>query len=82
MSKPAKFTITKYESCETVVELGQVWYVQIEPIMAGAPVVRKKITDITVKTIELEDAEGRHHFFKTRYPHHSVNFVELVSDGD
>ena len=75
------YTIVKYEAVATNVRIGEMWYVQIEPVMPGSAVVRKKIIDVTAQTIELEDV-GTVHKFKTRYTHFAVNFVEKVSDGD
>ena len=76
------YTIVKYESIATNVRVGETWYVQIEPVMPGNTVVKKKITDVTAQTIELEDAGTGFHRFKNRYTHFAVNFVEKVSDGD
>jgi hypothetical protein len=82
MSKGKVYTIVKYESVATNVRIGETWYVQIEPVMPGNVVAKKKITDVTAHTVELEDAGREFHKHKFRYPHYSVNFVEKISDGD
>jgi len=82
MTKGKSYTIVKYDSAATNVRIGETWYVQIEPVMPGNVVVEKKITDVTPRTVELEDAGREFHKFKNRYPHYSINFVEKVSDGD
>ena len=82
MSKGKGYTIVKYEAVATNVRIGETWYVQIEPVMPGGVVMRKKITDVTVHTVELEDAGREFHKFKSRYPHFAVNFIEKISDGN
>ena len=80
MTEPKPLTkIVKYDAVTTYVRVGQTWYVQIEPVMPGNTVRRMRILDVTEKTIELEDAANAYRL-KFRWPHYSVNFVELISD--
>ena len=76
------YTIVKYEAVATNVRIGEMWYVQIEPVVPGNAVVKKKIIEVTAETIVLEDMGTGFHKYRIRYTHFSVNFVEKISDAE
>lgn len=75
------YIITKYPAEKTRVKIGQVWMVQIEPIVLGQQPRKLEVVEVTKTTVKFSEVSTNRSFPMTfRYLHSSVLFLEEVTD--
>ena len=72
--------VVKYPACQVMLQVGDIWYVQIEPIMLGTSVQKMRVSSLSEKTVGLRP-EPDQGFMQNQFKHmhSSVLFIERVS---
>lgn len=72
--------ITKYESEKTNIKVGEVWLVQIEPIVLGQEPRELEVIGITKTTVEFKN-KGKYSSTTHRYLHSAILFLEKLDEA-